>query len=244
MAWTYSVESEEYPSLSKSMSSQSLTVKLMDFADEFCINNLPIKTYGEHQFGMTLKHLMHQTFKKISTSYMAVSLVKISQLQALEKAWRESEADFFFEIMRLAKQIKPKFIFIENVPAITTRGGLRVVKEIASMGYDCRWCVISAASVGALHKRERWFLLGYSNSFTSKQADSNPFTLTCEEATWRRSPRQYWPYESRAHWQEVVSTVRRVTDGVPYGLDRLRALGNAVVPQQTLAAFELLLGII
>lgn len=31
------------------------------------------------------------------------------------------------------------------------------------MGYDCRWCVISAASVGACHKRERWFLLAHTN---------------------------------------------------------------------------------
>lgn len=68
----------------------------------------------------------------------------------------------FFEIMRLAKEIKPKFIFLENVPAITTRGGLRVVREIAEMGYDCRWCHVSAAEVGARHKRERWFLLGYA----------------------------------------------------------------------------------
>ena len=69
----------------------------------------------------------------------------------------------FFEIVRLAKEIKPSFIFLENVPAITTRGGLQVVREIAEMGYDCRWCVISAESVGALHRRERWFLLAHSN---------------------------------------------------------------------------------
>lgn len=69
----------------------------------------------------------------------------------------------FFEIMRLAEKNKPKFIFLENVPAITSRGGLQVVREITSLGYDCRWCVISAASIGALHRRERWFLLAHSN---------------------------------------------------------------------------------
>lgn len=68
----------------------------------------------------------------------------------------------FFEIVRLAKEIKPSFIFLENVPAITTRGGIQVIESIAEMGYDCRWCVISAASIGALHRRERWFLLGYT----------------------------------------------------------------------------------
>jgi len=69
----------------------------------------------------------------------------------------------FFEIVRLAKEIKPTFIFLENVPAITTRGGLRVVREIADLGYDCRWCIISASSIGARHTRKRWFLLANAN---------------------------------------------------------------------------------
>lgn len=85
----------------------------------------------------------------------------------------------FFEIMRLAKEIKPSFIFLENVPAITGRGGLRVVREVAALGYDCRWCVISAASVGAMHRRERWFLLahakhnGLSSSETGRSVEQS-----------------------------------------------------------------------
>ena len=78
------------------------------------------------------------------------------------KGLEGERSGLFFEIIRLAKEIKPSFIFLENVPAITSRGGLRVVREITEMGYDCRWCVISAASVGALHRRERWFLLAHA----------------------------------------------------------------------------------
>ena len=68
----------------------------------------------------------------------------------------------FYQIVRLCREIKPRFIFLENVPAITTRGGTEVVREIAAMGYDCRWIIISAASVGALHRRDRWFLLAHA----------------------------------------------------------------------------------
>ena len=68
----------------------------------------------------------------------------------------------FFEIVRLAKEIVPKWIFLENVPAITSRGGIQVLEELAKMGYNARWLVISAASVGALHRRERFFLLAHS----------------------------------------------------------------------------------
>ena len=57
--------------------------------------------------------------------------------------------------MRLAKEIKPPFIFLENVPAITSRGGLQVVREITEMGYDCKWTVMGAADIGANHQRDR-----------------------------------------------------------------------------------------
>lgn len=69
----------------------------------------------------------------------------------------------FFEISRLVRELSPNFVFLENVPAITTRGGLDVIGEFAKMGYDCRWTIISAGSVGAPHRRERWFLLAHSN---------------------------------------------------------------------------------
>ena len=71
----------------------------------------------------------------------------------------------FFEIMRLADEIKPSYIFLENVPMVCSRGGLQIVREITERGYDCRWCTLSAAEVGAKHKRERFFLLAHSNNY-------------------------------------------------------------------------------
>lgn len=67
-----------------------------------------------------------------------------------------------FEIFRLTKEIKPTFIFLENVPAIRTRGAERVGKELAALGYDCRWDMLSAYDVGAPHLRERWFCLAHN----------------------------------------------------------------------------------
>lgn len=64
-----------------------------------------------------------------------------------------------FEIFRLTAEIQPAFVFLENVPAIRTRGSARICYELASLGYDLRWCVVSAADVGAPHLRRRWFCL-------------------------------------------------------------------------------------
>ena len=68
----------------------------------------------------------------------------------------------FREIVRLAQEASPTFIFLENVPAIRTRGCLQVQEALASIGYDTRWTTLSASQVGANHKRERWFLLAKS----------------------------------------------------------------------------------
>jgi len=144
----------------------------------------------------------------------------------------------FFEILRLAKEIKPPFIFLENVPAITTRGGLRVVREIAKMGYDCRWCVISAASIGALHKRERWFLLAHPMRERLQDREKEGQNETSQMSIMR----ECGPYESVALWKKTVSEMDKCANGIPYQLDRIRALGNAVVPAQAKKAFKILMG--
>jgi DNA (cytosine-5)-methyltransferase 1 len=221
----------------------------------------------------------------------------------------------FFEIMRLAEEVKPKFISLENVPAIRTRGLGTVVEALAALRYDCRWGMLSARDVGANHKRERWFLLAYlsgkrrfqSNSLLERSqknlpvnkkisgykpfncrkdvpnTDSTGFGIAVsskppqvggtgapegphsamanpsnEPASQEdktigsvREGRQSWYNDgrcdgqalSRDNWWVSEPNVGRVAHGIPKRVDRLRALGNAVVPQQAREAFERLMGL-
>lgn len=75
----------------------------------------------------------------------------------------DTRSGLFFEIMRLVDEFNPKFVFLENVPAIRTKGLDVVLRELTQRGYDSQWTIVSAAEVGAPHKRERWFLLAYAN---------------------------------------------------------------------------------
>ena len=61
---------------------------------------------------------------------------------------------------RVVGEIRPKFVFVENSPMLTTRGGTRVVGDLAEMGYDCKWTVMGAADVRANHKRDRMWIVG------------------------------------------------------------------------------------
>ncbi len=55
------------------------------------------------------------------------------------------ESGLWREQARIIGDIRPPFVFVENSPALTVRGGLRVIGDLAALGYDCRWGVISAA---------------------------------------------------------------------------------------------------
>lgn len=178
----------------------------------------------------------------------------------------------FYQILRLLRETRSRFIFLENVPAITGRGGSEIVREITSLGYDCRWCVISAASVGAKHKRERWFLLAHSNINTNRR-DIRKLSTQNEE---QQKPKEYrkektsksiygcqYVADTRcecpriaqesersplhlagcSRYWEVEPSVGRVANGVLNRVDRIRSLGNAVVPAQAKKAFKILMGI-
>lgn len=69
----------------------------------------------------------------------------------------------FYEIVRLAVEIRPRFLFLENVSNITKKGLREVTGEITRLRYDCRWLIIPASAVGAPHPRKRWFMLAHSN---------------------------------------------------------------------------------
>jgi DNA (cytosine-5)-methyltransferase 1 len=159
------------------------------------------------------------------------------------KGLEGERSGLFFEIVRLAKEIKPKFIFIENVAAIVSRGASRIVYEITKMGYDCRWCCLSASEVGAVHKRERFFLLAHSNGQSSRQTDSTSKSIENEEETRLRSARQDRRKNSRICREESQCPLLGMDDGLPYELDRAKAVGNAVDIRQAKEAFKILMGL-
>jgi DNA (cytosine-5)-methyltransferase 1 len=60
--------------------------------------------------------------------------------------------------------IRPKYALLENVPGHLSMGATTVIGDLAEIGYDCQWQLIPATYVGAQHKRERLFIVAYTNS--------------------------------------------------------------------------------
>jgi DNA (cytosine-5)-methyltransferase 1 len=72
-----------------------------------------------------------------------------------------SRSGLWHEYARLIGEIRPRFAIMENVGALTVRGLDRVLGSLSKAGYDAEWCDIRASDVGALHRRERIWIVGY-----------------------------------------------------------------------------------
>lgn len=192
---------------------------------------------------LSTKEISNITKNKIEIIYGGFPCQDIS-IAGNGKGLEGQRSGLFYEMLRLCREYKPKFIFFENVPAIISRGGNKVVKEVSSMGYDCRWCIISAESVGALHERKRWFMLACRRSerkfekSKDKVANSRCFGKRSEE-------KSKWACKDFARccrFWKIESQVGRLANGISFRMEQLKALGNAVVPLQAKIAFEMLLG--
>jgi len=69
------------------------------------------------------------------------------------------------EMARIVREVRPRYVFVENSPMLITRGLGRVLGDLAAIGYDCRWTCLSAADCGAPHKRDRIWILGARRDF-------------------------------------------------------------------------------
>jgi DNA (cytosine-5)-methyltransferase 1 len=192
------------------------------------------------------------------------------------------------EYARLIGEVRPRVVIVENVAGLLSGPSEqpgqwfgRVLGDLASLGYDAEWRVISASDVGAPHRRERVWLVAYPDreralqskglvSYQRRRAGNGSqalphandertrwgeqFSRGCESAgdvadsgslnAQRIEPEcAYQEKRSLALWGQIGSCrdgsgwwgaepdVGRVAHGIPARVDRLKGLGNAVVPQ-------------
>jgi DNA (cytosine-5)-methyltransferase 1 len=145
----------------------------------------------------------------------------------------------WWEMYRVICEIRPPIVIVENVPALVTRGLPTILGALSKAGYDAEWDCISAASQGAWHKRDRIFIIAYANG---KQVRDQPSSRGRGETGQGQTKPGYdgqTPKMATAAtetnkcggWWAAEPSVGRVAHGIPRRVDRLKLLGNAVVPQ-------------
>ncbi len=68
----------------------------------------------------------------------------------------------WYEFARIVGEMGPRFVVVENVAALITRGIGDVLGTLSDLGYDAQWRAIRASDVGAPHRRERIFIVAYA----------------------------------------------------------------------------------
>lgn len=135
----------------------------------------------------------------------------------------------WYEFARIIREIRPRYVLVENVAALLNRGMGDVLGTLASLGYDAEWSIISACAMGAPHSRERLFIVAYPSG--DRRERRGIFS-----GGQRRNGSSYSIERQiqSSFWKTIDDTIRRMVDGTSGGLDknkRLKGIGNAVVPQ-------------
>ena len=70
-----------------------------------------------------------------------------------------ARSGLYREAIRAIGIVRPRWVMLENSPAIRTRGRSVVIRDLVAIGYSYRDGTLAAADVGAPHRRNRWWLL-------------------------------------------------------------------------------------
>ena len=173
-------------------------------------------------------------------------------------------------VKQVISELRPRYAILENVRGHLSMGGDSVIADLTALGYDTEWHIISAASVGAPHRRDRIVIIAHTNDTRSRTPqcgtdyhgktqvkkvqhfsqcrisghsadvandDSERHGVKRASETTRQARIFGADNTSREaanvsrQWWSSEPNVGRVANGVPSRVDRLRGLGNAVVPQ-------------
>lgn len=192
-----------------------------------------------------------------------------------------TRSGLWFRFAEAIRALRPRYVLAENVPMLANRGLDIVLCSLAEIGYDAEWFNLSAADVGAWHRRERIFIIAHSvrggcdggecdrnwghlppdeerdmekaserqqsKRLTSigkvgdvPDTERNGWQHTREARNWRAGLENHYKRNNGGIWK-TEPAVGRVAHGVPNRVDRIKCLGNAVVPQVAEAVGEYIL---
>ena len=136
-----------------------------------------------------------------------------------------SRSGLWKDFARLIGEIRPRYVIVENVSALLGRGLSDVLGDLAALRYDAEWHCIPACAAGAPHRRDRIWIVGYP--MQPRLPKRTAFGKWQGETTARLS----WDIAPVSGQWDAEPELGRVANGIPNRVDRLKALGNAIVPQ-------------
>ena len=173
----------------------------------------------------------------------------------------DDERNMWPATFEVIQAVRPKWAFLENVPGLLGKHRYfeTILKDLSEAGYDVRWICLSAAEVGAPHKRERLWVLatntfgqqlrqqsGWGEEECLADAEGCGLQRLCSQGG--RSEGEGSRVQSKpsgissreVEWWTTEPNVGRVADGVANRKYRLKTLGNGQVPSVVREAWKYL----
>lgn len=141
-----------------------------------------------------------------------------------------SRSSLWGEMLRCVCVVRPAFVLVENVAALSHRGLAEVLGCFSEVGYDAEWDCIPAMAFGARHFRNRLFIVA-----ASREVDHS---YSIDPGSFNRSAQTFgrWTENAaigscldRGAWSREPG-MARVAYGIPDRVDRLKGIGNGVFP--------------
>lgn len=151
-----------------------------------------------------------------------------------------TRSGLYREVLRIARIVRPRYLYLENVAAILSGGLEHVLADLAAIGYDCRWTCLRASECGAWHQRDRWFLLASDIGSKRVQGSCQKTVSGFKGFSWCQNVRRIEDLRNRPDLPP--SLVRGIRHGIPNYVDRIKACGNGQVPLQAATAWRILGG--
>lgn len=159
-------------------------------------------------------------------------------LAGKRKGLKGRRTTLWSEFYRIICEVKPRWILVENVPGLLSSDDGRffgqILRDLAQGGYDAEWDCIPAAAIGAPHRRDRVYIVANRNGarqlFESAKCNLEWMRALCK---WDKAQHGFGSISAALRQGRLgeFGGVPRMVDGIPNRVDRLRGLGNAVVPQ-------------
>jgi DNA (cytosine-5)-methyltransferase 1 len=142
-----------------------------------------------------------------------------------------ARSGLWFEMDRIIGELRPlglRYVLVENVAALLQRGLGRVLGDLAGRGFDAEWSCVSACSMGLPHMRQRLFIVAHANGEFGRAGlrDSVAQAFRPLQGVDRFA-------DSRAGYKARLADPSELyggANGVPFGSQRVRGVGNAVAP--------------
>jgi DNA (cytosine-5)-methyltransferase 1 len=150
---------------------------------------------------------------------------------------RGERSGLWAEFARIIGEVQPPLVFVENSPMLVTRGLDVVLGDLACLGYDARWGIISAHAVGAGSLRKRVWIVAYPLRDGHARL-KNPRVVACG---WKNREKQLEGLLACERKLAIPAGVRGgIADAVADRVVRYKTIGNGQVPAVARLAWRML----